>query len=75
MSKNGECQRNSYFEKRTVTALGCDFNRSMQHLSSNYGAEDVEDEAAIYLYEESLLLLRRRHVRAALVQYEPGNAA
>jgi len=31
--------------------------------------------AAICFYEESLLLLRRRHVRTALVQYEPGDAA
>ena len=29
-----------------MSALGCDFNRSMQHLISNYREEDVEDEAA-----------------------------
>ena len=27
-------------------ANGCDFNRSMQHLISNYREEDVENEAA-----------------------------
>jgi hypothetical protein len=29
-----------------MSALGCDFNRSMQHLISNYREEDVENEAA-----------------------------
>jgi hypothetical protein len=28
-------------------ALPCDFNRSLQHLSSHYREEDVENEAAI----------------------------
>ncbi len=28
-----------------MAALGCDFNRSMQHLISNYREEDVENEA------------------------------
>jgi len=28
-----------------MTALGCDFNWSMQHLISNYREEDVENEA------------------------------
>ena len=27
-----------------VSASGCDLNRSMQHLNSNYRAEDVADE-------------------------------
>ncbi len=26
--------------------MGCDFNRSMHHLISNYREEDVENEAA-----------------------------
>ncbi len=29
-----------------TSALGCDFNRSMQHLISDYREEDVENEAA-----------------------------
>ena len=29
-----------------MTVLGCDFNRSMQHLNSNYREEDVENENA-----------------------------
>ena len=28
-----------------MSALGCDLNRSMQHLDSEYRAEGVEDEA------------------------------
>ena len=35
-----------------------DFNRSMQHLSSNYRAEDVVDEAAT----EDLLQLRAKEL-------------
>jgi len=27
-----------------MSAIGCDFNRSMQHLISNHGEEDVADE-------------------------------
>ena len=27
-----------------MSAIGCDFNRSMQHLNSKYTEEDVEDE-------------------------------
>ncbi len=30
--------------KRARTAILCDFNRSMQHLISNYREEDVENE-------------------------------
>ena len=30
-----------------VAGFGCDFNRSMQHLSSKFRAEDVVDEAEI----------------------------
>jgi hypothetical protein len=29
-----------------VATFGCGFNRSMQHLISNYRGEDVENEAA-----------------------------
>jgi len=29
-----------------VAALGCDFNRSMQHLDSHYREEDVENEVS-----------------------------
>ena len=29
-----------------MSAIGCDFNRSMQHLISHYREEDVENEAA-----------------------------
>ncbi len=29
-----------------MSALGCGFNRSMQHLISNYREGDVENEAA-----------------------------
>ena len=32
--------------KEQMTALGCGFNRSMQHLISNDREEDVENEAA-----------------------------
>jgi len=32
-----------------MAAMGCDFNRSMQHLISNYREEDVENEAATEL--------------------------
>jgi hypothetical protein len=32
--------------ERGLTAPGCGFNLSLQHLSSNYRAEDVENEAA-----------------------------
>jgi hypothetical protein len=38
--------------------LGCDFNRSTQHLISNYREEDVENEAKI----EDILLRRTESI-------------
>ena len=39
-------------------ALGCDFNRSMQHLHSHYREEDVENEVS----EENLLHRNRQGI-------------
>jgi hypothetical protein len=39
---SGGCTGHVCFQ---TTASGCDFNRSMQHLSSSDRAEDVADEA------------------------------
>ena len=39
----------AYWIAASLAAMGCDFNRSMQHLISNYREEDVENEAATEL--------------------------
>ena len=38
--------QHAQLENQLTSAFNCDFNRSMQHLISDYREEDVENEAA-----------------------------
>jgi hypothetical protein len=41
-----EPPKQSFRTQRRTAPLGCDLNRSMQHLNSNYREEDVANEVS-----------------------------